>query len=246
MLYRYVREWIPYALLRDTDAFGIRELDLAAPPARFGLDQRLVSDEIAIGVDEQNVERLLTPCELAAGLPAGDNWHALSKRTLDRLDAWFLVCEDPQRRLDAQAGRDPWPSGEPRAAHSRKSRSGPRADRRRGRSREDHRSGPADQERPRERTRASQPRPSPVGTRLAGRLVGSDGAERPVEAEEVGEIVRTLLRSTIRRQASGSVPIDSLREREGVWIRDLRTPSDADRKARLRRAVFPLAVAVLT
>lgn len=102
MLYRYVREWIPYALLRDTDAFGIRELDLAAPPTRFGLDQRLVPDEVAIGVDEQNVERLLTPCELAAGLPAGDNWHALSKRTLDRLEAWFLVCEDPQRRLDVR------------------------------------------------------------------------------------------------------------------------------------------------
>lgn len=102
MLYRYVREWIPYALLRETDAFGIRELDLAAPPTRFGLDQRLVPDEIAIGVDEQNVERLLTPCELAAGLPAGDNWHAQSKRTLGRLDAWFLVCEDPQRRLDVR------------------------------------------------------------------------------------------------------------------------------------------------
>lgn len=244
MLYRYVREWIPYALLRDTDAFGIRELDLAAPPTRFGLDQRLVPDEVAIGVDEQNVERLLTPCELAAGLPAGDNWHALSKRTLDRLEAWFLVCEDPQRRLDvrrvATLGHQ--------ASLVRHILDNPDLDRvliadevGLGKT-----IGSADQERSRERTRASQPRPSPVGTRLAGRLVGSDGAERPVEAEEVGEIVRTLLRSTIRRRASGSVPIDRLREREGVWIRDLRTPSDADRKARLRRAVFPLAVAVLT
>ena len=103
MLYRNFGERIPYALLRETNAFGIRELDLAAPPVRFWADQPSGLEEIRIGVDEQSVERLPTPCELAAGLPAGDNWHAQSKRTLDRVEAWFLVCEDPQRRLDVSA-----------------------------------------------------------------------------------------------------------------------------------------------
>ena len=100
MLYRKHGEPIPYALLRETDAFGIRELDLVAPPSRFWTAQRSGPEEIQIGVDEQRVEQLPTPCRLAATLPADDNWHAQSKRTLDRLEAWFLVCEDPQRRLD--------------------------------------------------------------------------------------------------------------------------------------------------
>ena len=91
-----------------------------------------------------------------------------------------------------------------------------------------------------------QPRASPVGTRLAGRLVGPDGANRPIEADEMGDIVRTLLRSAIRRQAPERALIEKLRELENAWIRDLRTPSDDDKKDGLRRAVFPLAVAVLT
>ena len=100
MLYCKSGEQIPYALLRETDAFGILELDLAAPPIRFWVGQSSGPEEICIGVDEQGVERLQTPCEIAAGLPAADNWHAQSKRTLDRVEAWFLVCEDPQRRLE--------------------------------------------------------------------------------------------------------------------------------------------------
>ena len=100
MLYRKHGELIPYALLRETDAFGIRELDLVAPPSRFWSAQRSGPEEIQIGVDERRVEQLPTPCRLAATLPADDNWHAQSKRTLERLEAWFLVCEDPQRRLD--------------------------------------------------------------------------------------------------------------------------------------------------
>ena len=100
MLYRNSGERVPYALLREADAFGIREVDLAAPPLRFWIDQPSGPEEIRIGVDEQSVERLPTPCDLASGLPAGDNWHAQSQRTLDRLEAWFLVCEDPQRRLE--------------------------------------------------------------------------------------------------------------------------------------------------
>ena len=103
MLYCNYGEQIPSALLREADTFGIRELDLAAPPSRFWIDQPSGPEEICIGVDEQRVERLKTPCELAAGLPPSDNWHAQSKRTLDRVEAWFLVCEDPQRRLDVSA-----------------------------------------------------------------------------------------------------------------------------------------------
>ena len=71
---------------------------------------------------------------------------------------------------------------------------------------------------------------SPIGTRLAGRLIGSDGAESPLNSDDLGRLIRTLLRSTIRRQAPEGMLIDRLLEREPAWIRDLRTPSDSDRR----------------
>jgi len=35
-------------------------------------------------------------------LPAGENWPSHSRRSLARLHAYFLITEDPQRRLDAR------------------------------------------------------------------------------------------------------------------------------------------------
>jgi superfamily II DNA or RNA helicase len=35
-------------------------------------------------------------------LPSGDNWQAMSRRSLGRVQAHFLICEDPQRRMDAR------------------------------------------------------------------------------------------------------------------------------------------------
>ena len=70
MLYRKHGEPIPYALLRETDAFGIRELDLVAPPSRFWTAQRSGPEEIQIGVDEQRVEQLPTPCSRRVSVAA--------------------------------------------------------------------------------------------------------------------------------------------------------------------------------
>src|SRR5262245_8521332 len=41
------------------------------------------------------------PSELLEATPA-DNWMAMTRRSLTRLMAWFLVAEDPQRRLEVQ------------------------------------------------------------------------------------------------------------------------------------------------
>ena len=101
-LFRRPEEPKPYALLREANSFGFSELDLVAPPARFWADTPPAPPAIDSAVDAQRVEGLPTPGELATSLPDTDNWHAQSKRSLDRLDAWFLICEDPQRRLDAQ------------------------------------------------------------------------------------------------------------------------------------------------
>src|ERR1700757_1084742 len=92
----------PYSLLRQQDEFGFVEYDLVAPPRRFfsGLDP--VPPAVEIGVDSRRLLALPTPTELLnQPIPEGDNWPAHTRRTIARLFAWFLVCEDPQRRLEA-------------------------------------------------------------------------------------------------------------------------------------------------
>jgi hypothetical protein len=54
-------------------------------------------------VDGRRLRALATPTELLTlPLPEGDNWPARTRRTVARLFAWFLVSEDPQRRLEAR------------------------------------------------------------------------------------------------------------------------------------------------
>ena len=91
------------AVLRETDSFGIAEVDLVSPPPRFWDDQRASAPGLLeIGLDTRRISEIPTPTELLASLPDGDNWMAMSRRSLQRLAAWFLVCEDPQSRLRAQ------------------------------------------------------------------------------------------------------------------------------------------------
>lgn len=93
----------PYSLLRQQDEFGFVEYDLIAPPRRFfsGLDP--LPAPVEIGVDSRRVRPMPTPAELlTSALPDDDNWPSHSRRTVARLFAWFLVCEDPQRRLESR------------------------------------------------------------------------------------------------------------------------------------------------
>jgi SNF2 family DNA or RNA helicase len=54
-------------------------------------------------VDGRRLRALATPTELLTlPLPEGDNWPAHTRRTVARLFAWFLVSEDPQRRLEGR------------------------------------------------------------------------------------------------------------------------------------------------
>jgi len=56
-----------------------------------------------MGRDVRQVERIPSPVDLLTSLPPNDNWTAMARRSIARLAAWFLIAEDPQRRLDAQA-----------------------------------------------------------------------------------------------------------------------------------------------
>ncbi len=93
----------PYALLRSTDNFGIEELDLASPPRSFWADESSEAPRIIeIGFDRRRLTALPGPVELLRDLPDGETWAAMTRRSLARLAAWFLVAEDRQARLRAR------------------------------------------------------------------------------------------------------------------------------------------------
>jgi superfamily II DNA or RNA helicase len=93
----------PYAVLRQQNEFGLIEYDVVAPPRRFfsGIDP--APSAVEVGIDARRLQPVASPAELlSAKLPQGDNWPAHSRRSVAKLWAWFLVCEDPQRRLESR------------------------------------------------------------------------------------------------------------------------------------------------
>src|SRR4030042_1178245 len=91
-----------YAVLKETQEWGITVVDLATPPKRFWGDQSSSPVAVEPSVDLNRVCGLPNPSDLLMSLQEKDNWAALSKRSVARLWAHFLVCEDPQRRLDGR------------------------------------------------------------------------------------------------------------------------------------------------
>ena len=96
------RNDLPCGVLRAQEEWGIRTFDLAFPPRRFWADLETLPPAVELGVDAARVRSLPTPSSLVATLFEGDTWSAQSKRSLARLFAHYLICEDPQRRLDAR------------------------------------------------------------------------------------------------------------------------------------------------
>ena len=92
----------PWVLLREVDDFGIPSYDLVRPPGRFWADGTVMPPVLRGTVDAHRVKPEPLPTALLRALPPKDNWQAMTRRSLHRLVAWFLVVEDPQRRLDVQ------------------------------------------------------------------------------------------------------------------------------------------------
>ncbi len=93
---------LPYALLREYDDFGLDAVDIVAPPRRFWSDQEATDGCVEVGLQANRVKSLPTPASLLTALPAGETWQSHSRRSVARLQAHFLICEDPQRRMDAR------------------------------------------------------------------------------------------------------------------------------------------------
>ncbi len=92
----------PLGLLKETREFGFAELDLVEPPARFHLE-RPTASPLRTGLDAERVDRDPAPVELLVHLAGDESPMAHSRRALAKLSAWFLLAEDPQRRLEARA-----------------------------------------------------------------------------------------------------------------------------------------------
>ena len=93
----------PSALLAEREEWGLRIVDLVNPSRRFWADQVTAPPSVEPGIDASRVSPLHLPSVLLTALPEGDNWTGLSRRSIARLRAYFMICEDPQRRLDARA-----------------------------------------------------------------------------------------------------------------------------------------------
>ena len=90
----------PYSVLREYEEWGLRGIDIVAPPRRFWGDQEHQEVLVEEGLDVRRLESFPLPAHLLASLPEGDNWQSMSRRSIARLHAYFLILEDPQRRLD--------------------------------------------------------------------------------------------------------------------------------------------------
>lgn len=96
----------PLGLLRESRDLGFSELDLVEPPARFQAD-RPSGSPLRTGLDGDRVDRDLSPVEQLAllgrsELAGEESPMTVSRRALAKLFSWFLLAEDPQRRLDAR------------------------------------------------------------------------------------------------------------------------------------------------
>ena len=92
---------VVYGIAKEADQFGFTEFDLISPPSRF-----FTPPESAPPVTHRSHEAINatfppTPVELLRG--SLDNWQPMSRRSVARLFAWFLVAEDPQRRFESRA-----------------------------------------------------------------------------------------------------------------------------------------------
>src|SRR5690349_16841323 len=100
---RRTGEPTPLAVIRRYEEWGLLSLDLAGPPRRCWADGELPAvPTVDMGVDAGRVEAVATPGELLVRLPGGDSWASLTRRSIARLRAFFLLAEDPQRLLDAR------------------------------------------------------------------------------------------------------------------------------------------------
>jgi len=90
-------------LLREDNEFGYRTLTLVDPPRRLLGESDSLDAKVDEGIDYRRVTPILSPAQLLQSPPEEIGWLTLSRRSVARLYAYYLVVEDPQRRLDVRS-----------------------------------------------------------------------------------------------------------------------------------------------
>lgn len=89
-----------FATLRVVDDFGQKALDLIGAPRRCGDEER---DSLYVpNVDFREAKHSLSPAAQLVSAARKEPWLSLTAKAQAKLLGSFLLCEDPQRRLDAQ------------------------------------------------------------------------------------------------------------------------------------------------
>lgn len=102
VLYRHQQYGGEWGLIRSSDDFGTKVVELARPSLRFwAAGEQSSPPPVIQNQSVRQVQGIARPTETLLQLDESDNWQAMTRRSLLRLFAWFLVAEDPQRRLDA-------------------------------------------------------------------------------------------------------------------------------------------------
>ena len=91
-----------FSVLREFEEWGLRSADLVAPPRRLWGVKEPNQNVVEEGTDIRRLNKVPTPCALLAQPPAEETWQSISRRSVARLNSYFLATEDPQRRLDVR------------------------------------------------------------------------------------------------------------------------------------------------
>lgn len=101
-LFRKSDSSYPSTFLKQEEEFGFRTLTLVDPPRRLQGKSDSLEIQVDEGIDFRRVTELATPAQLFHSPPADLVWLTLSRRSVARLFAYYLIAEDPQRRFDAR------------------------------------------------------------------------------------------------------------------------------------------------
>jgi hypothetical protein len=78
-------------------------------------------------------------------------------------------------------------------------------------------------------------------------LVAADGKRTDVAVDDRGELIRSLLRATVRREVESAPElVSTMRDVEAALIQELRRPSDREHTEGVIHAVTPLLAAIVS
>ncbi len=101
-LFRKSDSSLPFSVLREFEEWGLRSVDLVAPPRRLWRGKEQSQNVVEEGTDIRRLSKVPTPTDFLVQPPTEETWQSLSRRSVARLNSYFLALEDPQRRLDVR------------------------------------------------------------------------------------------------------------------------------------------------